>query len=53
MIEALSDSLLSHRGEPETPDRDPTVSQLEYPALDQLTLLTSISTVDHLIGPRH
>ena len=53
MIEALSDSLLSHRGEPETPDRDPAVCQLKYPALDQLSLLTGITTVDHLIGLRH
>ena len=53
MIEALSDSLLSHRGEPETPDRDPAVCQPEYPALDQLPLLTGITTVNHLIGLRY
>ena len=50
VIKALSDRLFGHRREPETPDRDPTVSQLKYPALDQLSLLTGITTIDHLVS---
>ena len=51
--ETLADSLIRHGGYPQTGDRTLSLRLLHHPALDELTLLSGVTTVDNALGLLH